>query len=98
MLPGREVNPLVGTERGTYYVFISALGRYMANSVLIDGNTFTDSHSVTLEHGQNVISAGISVSLGDWSILLSAANQSKIFKEATKDRSSFGSLSVSWGF
>ena len=98
VLPGREVNPLVGTERRTYYFFISALGRYVANNIVIDGNTFRDSHSVSLEHGQNIYSAGVSVSFGDWSILFSVADQSKTFKEATKDRSSFGSLSISWGF
>lgn len=97
VLPGREINPLVGTARSTYYLFISAVGRYLANSVVIDGNTFRHGPSVTMEHGQNIVSAGVSVSFGDWSLLLSVAHQSKTFKESSQDKTSFGSLSVSWG-
>lgn len=97
ILPGREVNPLSGTTIGSYYFFVTALGRYTANNIVIDGNTFKDNaHNITLEHGQSIYSAGLSVSFGDWSLLYAYANASKLVKEAIDDRSEFGSLSISW--
>jgi len=100
LLPAREVNPLTGTAAGSYYVFVSVMGRYQANSIIIDGNSsaFDDDNNsdITLEHGQNFVSAGFAVSFKSWSLLLSAVSASKDVEEDDDDRYSFGSLSVSW--
>ena len=100
LLPAREVNPLTGTAVGSYYVFVSVMGRYQANSIIIDGNSsaFDDDNNsdITLEHGQNFVSAGFAVSFKSWSLLLSAVSASKDVEEDDDDRYSFGSLSVSW--
>jgi len=100
LLPAREVNPLTGTAVGSYYVFVSVMGRYQANSIIIDGNSsaFDDDNNsdITLEHKQNFVSAGFAVSFKSWSLLLSAVSASKDVEEDDDDRYSFGSLSVSW--
>jgi len=99
LLPAREVNPMTGTA-GSYYVFASVMGRYQANSIIIDGNSsaFDDDNNsdITLEHKQNFVSAGFAVSFKSWSLLLSAVSASKDVEEDDDDRYSFGSLSVSW--
>jgi lipid A 3-O-deacylase len=75
LLPAREVNPMTGSAVGNYYVFLSLLGRYQANNIIIDGNsgTFDDDNNsdLDLEHGQNFVSAGFAVSFRSWSLFFS---------------------------
>ena len=98
--PAREVNPMTGTAAGNYYVFVSVMGRYQANNIIIDGNSsaFDDDNNsdLTLENGQNFAAAGFAVSFKSWSLIFSAVSASKDVKEDDDDRYSFGSLSVSW--
>ena len=98
--PAREVNPLTGTAVGAYYVFVSVMGRYQANNIIIDGNSsaFDDDNNsdLTLENGQNFVAAGFAVSFKTWSLLFSVVDASKEFEEDDDDRYSYGSLSVSW--
>jgi len=98
--PAREVNPLTGTAVGAYYVFVSVMGRYQANNIIIDGNSsvFDDDNNsdLTLENNQNFVAAGFAVSFKSWSLLFSVVDASKEFEEDDDDRYSFGSLSVSW--
>jgi len=98
--PAREVNPMTGTAAGNYYVFVSVMGRYQANNIIIDGNSsaFDDDNNsdLTLENGQNFVAAGFAVSFKSWSLIFSAVSASKDFEENDDDRYSFGSLSVSW--
>ena len=98
--PAREVNPMTGSAAGNYYVFVSIMGRYQANNIIIDGNSsaFDDDNNsdLTLEHGQNFVAAGFAVSFKSWSLIFSVVDASKDFEENDDDRYSFGSLSVSW--
>jgi len=98
--PAREVNPLTGTAIGNYYVFLSLMGRYQANYIVIEGNSsaFDDDNNsdITLEHNQNFVSAGFAASFNSWSLIFSVVDASKDVKEDDDDRYSYGSLSVSW--
>jgi hypothetical protein len=98
--PAREVNPMTGTAVGNYYVYVSAMGRYQANNIIVDGNssTFDDDNNsdLTLENKQNFVAAGFSVSFKTWSLLFSVVSASKDVEEDDDDRYSYGSLSVSW--
>lgn len=98
--PAREVNPMTGTAFGNYYFFVSLMGRYQANNIIIDGNSsiFDDDNNsdLTLDHNQNFVAAGFSVSFKSWSLLFSVVDASKDVEEDDDDRYSFGSLSVSW--
>ena len=96
-IPGREVNPLAGMDQRSWNVFLNVLGRYVFNDISIDGNTFTDSHSVELIHDQYFLTAGISFNFGDWALLLSAVRGSDRYE--TQDTSTkFGSLSVTFRY
>jgi len=98
--PAREVNPMTGTAVGTYYVFISVMGRYQANNIIIDGNNsaFDDDNNsdLTLENNQNFVAAGFAVSFKSWSLIFSVVDASNEFEEDDDSRYSYGSLSVSW--
>ncbi len=95
------MNPLTGSTIGSYYAFVSVLGRYQANNIIIDGNSraFGDENNSdrSLENSQNFVSAGFAVSLKSWSIIFSVVDASKDFEESDDERYSFASLSVSWG-
>jgi len=96
-IPGREVNPLAGMDQYSWNVFLNVLGRYVFNDISIDGNTFTDSHSVELIHDQYFLTAGISFNFGDWAFLLSTVRGSDHYE--TQDTSTkFGSLSVTFRY
>lgn len=97
VLQGREVNPLAGSVRGGWSVFLSQLGEYVANDIGVDGNTFESSHSVPLEHWQAQIVAGFAFSAGHWSFLLSAVDASDRFDGQDVD-TRFGSLSATYQY
>lgn len=96
-LPGRQVNPLAGSITGGWYVFANVQGRFVANDIGINGNTFKDSHSVPLEHWQAAASAGVAVGFNRWSFLLSALVGTDRF-EGQPDTTKFGSLSITYNY
>ena len=96
LIPGREVNPLVKVKRA-YYFYIGGVVRYVGNDIMIDGNTFRDSHYLDLRHDQHVITAGFSMNIGDVAITLSYIDPSKqVVNNSETDP--FGTLSVAWSF
>lgn len=96
-LPGREINPLAGMPMKSWTVFVNLLGRYVANSISIDGNTWEDSHSVKLKHEQATIAYGGSMNFGKWAFLVSAARSSDAY-EGQSGPAKFGSFSVSYRY
>lgn len=97
ILPGRDINPLAGSNEDHFYAFLGAQARYVFNDIFVDGNTFTDSHSVTLKHDGFIVSAGAVWSWDKWGLLFSVAETSSTFEER-EGRGRFGSLSVSYRF
>lgn len=96
-IPGREVNPLAGMDRYSWNFFLNVLGRYVFNDISIDGNTFTNSHSVELIHDQYFLTAGIAFNFGDWALLLSSVRGSDRY-ESQDAPTKFGSLSVTFRY
>jgi len=96
LIPGREVNPLVAVKKA-YYFYIGGVVRYIGNDIMIDGNTFRDSHYLDLRHDQHVITAGFSMNIGDIAITLSYVDPSKqVVNQSETDP--FGTLSIAWSF
>jgi len=54
----RQVNSLALSKRNDFYLYAGLGAGLVFNDILIDGNTFTDSHSAPLEHLQNTATAG----------------------------------------
>lgn len=95
ILPARDINPLAGGQQNDWYVFLNLFGRYVANDVTIEGNTFRDSHGVDLEHGQGVVVVGGAFNWKRWGFVISMAKGSDEFKKQLED-TEFGSMSVTY--
>lgn len=96
-LPGRQVNPLAGNVAGGWYVFANIQGRFVANDISIDGNTFKESHSARLEHWQAAASTGAAYGFERWAFMVSAQVATDRF-EGQPDTTRFGSLSVTYNY
>jgi hypothetical protein len=96
-IPGREINPLAGLSGFNWNFFIHVTGLYVANNILIDGNTFESSHSVPLKHGQAIGSLGFALNRGSWGFVISAARSSDQY-EGQEDASKFGSFSFTYKY
>ncbi len=93
----RQVNSLATANRRDFYVYLGARIGYVANDVLIDGNTFTDSHSVPLDHVQDQVSTGVvwkGKNLSYVFQLTSASPRTTI----SSSRDTFGALSITYPF
>ncbi len=97
ILPGRDINPLAGSAGDHFYMFLGAQARYVFNDIFVDGNTFRDSHSVTLKHEGFIVSAGAVWNWEQWGMLFSVAETSSTFEER-EGKGRFGSLSVTYRF
>lgn len=91
----RHVNPLAFTATNDFYLFAGVRGGYVANDILIDGNTFTDSPSLPLEHFQNEGAAGAIWSRNRWAFVF-ALSSSSSRTELSSDRESHGAFSVTY--
>lgn len=89
VLPDRQVSPLAFSKAPSWYAFAGVQAAYIANDIMIDGNTFSDSLSVPLDHTQGRLSLGLGWNLGSWAFtVLFSENQN------TRERDPFGSISV----
>ncbi|WP_223670903.1 lipid A deacylase LpxR family protein [Kangiella shandongensis] len=97
ILPGRDINPLAGSTDSHFYTFIAAQASYVFNDIFVDGNTFRNSHAVTLKHERFIVSAGAVWNWDKWGLLFSVAETSSTFEE-NDHNGRFGSLSISYRF
>jgi len=97
VIPGRNINPLSGSLKNEWHLFANLYGRYVFNDITIDGNTFEDSHSVTLKHEQLFFAIGGAYHSSDWGVVVSVQDGSQTFEEK-KENSLFGSLSVTFRY
>ena len=65
--------------------------------ILINGNTFTDSHSLPLEHFQDEIAGGAVWSRNRWAFVFTLASTSAK-TELNNDRESYGAISVTYKY
>lgn len=95
-LQGREGNPLIGTSRDDWFVYLGVDARWTFNNIFINGNTFGDSHSsVTLDHPGGALVAGWHWSIDGWSLDFTYARTTQQFREA-KGTDAFGSMALTW--
>ena len=95
-LAGRQVNPLAGVTGG-WYVYAGVQARFVANDIGINGNTFTESHSVPLEHWQAAATGGVAFGFKSWAIHFSVlAATDRYVGQPQNTR--FGLLSVTYNY
>lgn len=80
-----------------WYLFLNASASYVGNDIFINGNTFSDSHSVELIHPQLAISAGIMANIYNFSILYTLLHLSDEY-EGQAEPSRYGSVSITYHF
>lgn len=91
--PVRNPNYLSGRS-AHWQIFASRAKSYVNNDITLDGNTFTDSHSVDLINERMFSVVGVSIGFQSWSMMLSYQESSKTFETQTEEHS-YGALSLS---
>ncbi len=81
----------------SWYLFASADGRVVGRNIFLDGNTFSDSHSVDKKYLVGDASIGAALTLGNYRVSYSYNIRSKEF-DGQDEASAFGSLSLSTRF
>jgi hypothetical protein len=79
------------------HLFVATDGRAVLRDIFLDGNTFTDSHSVDKETFTGDLMAGISLEYGNIKASYSYTYRTKQFKTQDKDQI-FGAVSVSYSY
>jgi hypothetical protein len=79
-----------------WYLFVGMDGRAVARNIFLDGNTFTDSHSIDKEGLVGEMRFGLAVLLGRYRLTYARVNRSEEFEGQASNR--FGSLTLSVAF
>ena len=82
-------------EEPSIYLFGAVNGKYVLRDIFLDGNTFTDSHSIDKEHWVADFAAGITLS--HHNLMLTYANVTRTKEFVGQDEShNFGSLTLNF--
>lgn len=85
------------SEGFNWYVFASIGGRAVAHNIFLDGNTFSDSHSVDKKYLVGDLQGGLAIQYDGWRLAYTHILRTEEFEgQETPDR--FGSLSLSYQF
>ncbi|MBE9560566.1 MAG: lipid A deacylase LpxR family protein [Proteobacteria bacterium] len=98
VIPSKEFNLLAASAKNSFHLYFSAVLRYVANDIRIEGNTFKDSHYQELKHEQYVVTAGLNVNIAGVAVSLSYIDPSMQFEGQSTVEDPFGELAVSWTF
>lgn len=79
-----------------WYLFVGLEGRAVAHNIFLDGNTFTDSHSVDKNGLVGELRFGLAVLLGRYRLTYAWVERSKEFHGQVSNR--FGALNLSIAF
>ncbi len=79
------------------YVFAGADGRGVLRNIFLDGNTFTDSHSVDKKHFVANIGGGIGLIIHRFKLTYTHVLQTKEFR-GQKDNQTFGSITLAYTY
>jgi lipid A 3-O-deacylase len=88
-----EPYPKYNSEWYDFNIFIGIEQRFVIHNILLDGNTFSDSHSVDKEYFVNEFMYGISYKYGNWKVIYSNHIRSREF-DGQEDNFAFGTLSL----
>jgi len=79
------------------YLFLRADGRAVARNIFLDGNTYTDSHSVSKNLFVADLSAGVAINYKNTKLAYALVYRTEEFKEQD-DAQVFGTGSLNWTF
>ena len=95
------VDGLLGADRSRFdigaYLFARVDGRAVARNIFLDGNTYTDSHSVDSNPLVADLSAGVAVNYKNTKVAYALVYRTKEFKGQDEGQT-FGTVSLNWTF
>jgi lipid A 3-O-deacylase len=95
------VDGAMGADRSRFdvgaYLFARVDGRAVARNIFLDGNTYSDSHSVSKNPLVADLSAGVAFNLKNTKLAYALVYRTKEFKQQ-EDAQVFGTVSVNWTF
>lgn len=94
IMSGMSVND---NDKFYWQVFSSAYASYLFNDISLNGNTFSNSHSVDIIHEQLTVSIGTAFLYNHWGFVFSVHRGNKQF-EGQKNVSKYGSLTISYHY
>lgn len=80
-----------------FYLFVRADGRLVVRNIFLDGNTFSDSHSVGSKPFVADLSAGVAVNVKNTKLAYALVYRTEEFDEQDEGQL-FGTLSLNWTF
>jgi len=96
VFPVQKFNGFHASPYG-WNLFLNLSASYVANDIFINGNTFSDSHSVELIHPQAAISMGFMANIYDVSILFTLLHMTDEY-EGQAEATQFGSIAFTYHF
>jgi hypothetical protein len=94
-LPGSDF--FVTDDPFGWYLFVGVEGRLVGRNIFLDGNTFTDSHSVDKKRIVGDLQAGLAMTAGDARISYTYVLRAREF-EGQNNKDGFGSINLSYRF
>jgi hypothetical protein len=95
------VDGLMGADRSWFdvgaYLFVRVDGRAVARNIFLDGNTFSDSHSVSKNPLVADLSAGAAINYKNTKLAYALVYRTEEFEEQD-DGQVFGTVSLNWTF
>ncbi len=97
--PSDSSDPRYQTDRSSFsaYLFAAVSGRIVGRDIFLDGNTFSDSHSVDKKHLVGDALIGVSLLSGRFKLSYAQVYRSKEFDQQ-RDSSNFGSISLAYSY
>lgn len=88
---------MTGNAGWQWYVFANVEGYYMAHNLTLDGNVFSNSHSVDSKEWVADASAGVAIAWDDWQVTYAAVQRTREF-DGQDEEDKFGALTLSKRF
>ncbi len=85
------------SNKPSLYLFAAVNGKYVLRDIFLDGNTFTDSHSIDKEPLIADFAAGLTLSYRNLMLTYTNVTRTREFEGQEEDHN-FGSLALSWFF
>ncbi len=97
--PSDSSDPRYQTDRSRFsaYLFAAVSGRVVGRDIFLDGNSFSDSHSVDKKNLVGDALIGVSLLSGSFKLSYAQVYRSKEFRQQ-RDASNFGSISLAYSY
>jgi hypothetical protein len=83
------------SKKPSLYVFGAVNGKYVLHDIFLDGNTFTDSHSIDKEELVADFAAGVTLGLDNMMLTFTHVTRTKEFV-GQEDSHNFGSVTLNY--